>query len=60
MAINKNERRNKEVCKFCGGEELRFQDGKELKIICLICGKDFEACRESDLHKFNEVRDSYN
>ena len=51
------ERRSKNCCMFCGGEELKFHDGEDLKIICLICGQDFVACRAEDYHRFHREAD---
>lgn len=46
------DRRKEERCKYCGGKELTWGDGVVLRKICIICGKDFEAGRIDDLHKF--------
>ena len=55
----KSERRIKEVCKYCGGDKLKMQKNDTIVIICQVCGKDFEACRESDFHKFHKVADAW-
>lgn len=54
-----NERRVKEVCRFCGGDKLTMREDDKIKIICLICGKDFEACRESDFHRFHKTETNW-
>jgi hypothetical protein len=54
------ERRVKEVCIYCGGEKLRFADNGEIRIICLICGKDFKAQRSIDISEFHKIADQYN
>lgn len=56
----KIERRKKECCIYCGGENLRFWDNGKINIICLICGKDFEAKREEDKSKFHETEETFN
>lgn len=57
---DKVERRIKERCKHCGGIEMKWNGDGELKKICLICGKDFEARRHEDLHKFKEFARDFN
>lgn len=54
-----NERRIKEICIHCGGESLTWKTDGKLRKICLICGKDFEAKRESDIHKFHKEADAW-
>jgi hypothetical protein len=46
------ERRKEERCVHCNGNSMTWGDGSVLRKICLICGRDFEARREDDLHKF--------
>lgn len=53
------ERRKQERCIYCGGTELKLLDDGVIKRICLICGKDFEARRDSDLTEFHKIKDSW-
>lgn len=54
------DRRKKECCIYCGGEEMRWQSGDKIIKICLICGKDFEAKRSGDMGEFHKVAEDYN
>jgi len=56
MAI---ERREKDRCPHCNGEKMTWRSGRKLKIICLICGHEFDARREEDLHKFHKEAEDY-
>ena len=55
-----NERRVKEHCKYCGGEPMTWKYQDVLKKVCLICGKEFEARREEDSHRFNDFAREFN
>lgn len=54
------ERRKTERCVYCNGVEVHWLVNGKLKKYCLICGKDFVARREDDLHKFKKFAKEFN
>jgi hypothetical protein len=54
------ERRLKERCIYCNGEECGWKEDGVIKKYCIICGKEFVARREADKHKFIEIAKEYN
>lgn len=53
------ERRTHDRCPFCNGKEIDMQFRGKLLRVCLICGKEHPAQRESDRAEFQKKVDSW-